>query len=146
MVRFVMLATALAVAPLAAQTPAPPAQIPSITLPPELDRVLRDYERGWQARDAKALAALFVPDGFVMQSGKLPARGTAQIEATYQGAGGPLALRAMAYAVSDTAGYIIGAYAGKVGDPDSGKFILALRRSRGGPWRIAADMDNSNRR
>jgi hypothetical protein len=55
--------------PLAAagQTPAAPsAPPPSITLPPELDRVLRDYERGWQARDAQALAGLFVPDGFVL--------------------------------------------------------------------------------
>jgi hypothetical protein len=36
---------------------APP--LPSVTLPPELDRVLRDYEREWQARSAPALAALF---------------------------------------------------------------------------------------
>ena len=32
--------------------------LPTIELPSELDRVLRDYERGWQARDAEALTAL----------------------------------------------------------------------------------------
>lgn len=35
-------------------------QLPSIELPPELDRVLRDYEAGWQGGDAQGLAALFL--------------------------------------------------------------------------------------
>mgnify|MGYP006148377467 CR=1 FL=1 len=39
----------------------PPARLPSVTLPPELDRVLRDYERNWAAGDEAALAALFDP-------------------------------------------------------------------------------------
>jgi len=119
--------------------------LPSVTLPPELDRVLRDYERQWQARDAAALAALFLPDGFVLQSGRPPVRGRAAIAEAYRGSGGPLVLRALAYAVADTVGYIIGGYAAASGQEDGGKFILALRRERDGPWRIAADMDNSNR-
>jgi hypothetical protein len=28
---------------------------------------------------------------------------------------------------------------------DDGKFILLVRRAPGGPWKIAADMDNGNR-
>ena len=78
-------------APIFAQAPAATATapLPSITLPPALDRVLRDYERAWRAR-------------------------------------------------------IIGAYARESGEPDIGKFVLALRRTSGGPWRIAADMDNGN--
>jgi len=54
-------------APAAAQQPdtPPPPTLPSITLPAELDRVLRDYERAWKASDAAALAALFTADGFV---------------------------------------------------------------------------------
>jgi hypothetical protein len=43
-------------------------------------------------------------------------------------------------------GYIIGGFGGEVGGPDSGKFILALKRGDDGRWLIAADMDNSNRR
>ena len=126
-----------------AQQPAA-APLPSVTLPPELDRVLRDYEREWQARSADGLAALFAEDGFVLQSGRAPVRGRVGIADAYRGAGGPLALRALAFAVADTVGYIIGAYGPEAGSPDIGKFILALRREPGGPWRITADMDNGN--
>src|SRR5262249_41694312 len=119
---------------------------PSVALPRALDRVLRDYERAWQAKDAKALAALFARNGFVLQNGQPPVRGRAEVERAYTGAGGPLALRALAYATADTVGWIIGAYARQPGDPDDGKFVLALRRARGGKWEIAADMDNGNGR
>ena len=120
--------------------------LPSVSLPPGLDRVLRDYERHWQARNPEALADQFVADGFVLQAGRLPVRGRAAIIEAYRGSGGPLALRALAYATADTVGYIIGAYASTKGGEDIGKFILAIRREPGGPWRIAADMDNGNRR
>src|SRR6185295_2049761 len=36
----------------------------SVALPPELARVLTDYEAGWKAGDAAALASLFAEDGF----------------------------------------------------------------------------------
>ncbi|HEU4559143.1 MAG TPA: nuclear transport factor 2 family protein [Longimicrobium sp.] len=121
-------------------------QLPSVQLPPELDRVLRDYERAWQARDPAALAALFTDDGFVLSNGRPPVRGRAAVQQAYAGQGGPLALRALAYAAGDSVGYIIGGYAGSAGDADDGKFILAIRRAPGGPWRIAADIDNPNRR
>ena len=118
--------------------------LPSVTLPPELDRVLRDYEREWQARSAAGLAALFVEDGFVLQAGKPPVRGRAAIMEAYRSAGGPLVLRGLAFSVDGTAGHIIGAYSYGAGAADVGKFILLLRREPGGPWRIVADMDNGN--
>jgi ketosteroid isomerase-like protein len=120
----------------------PQSQQPSVSLPAELDRVLRDYERHWQNRNADSLATLFASDGFVLQMGQEPVRGRAAIAAAYRGAGGPLSLRALAFATADTVGYIIGAFAVQQAGPDVGKFILALKRERGGPWRIAADMDN----
>lgn len=139
---------ALAPASAAAQepnTPRPPT-LPSITLPAELDRVLRDYERAWKAGDEAALAALFTEDGFV-PTGRGWVRGHEAIRATYANSGGGLQLRALAFAVQDTIGYIVGAYG--YGDsapaPDRGKFVLALRRARGGPWLIAADLDQSSR-
>jgi ketosteroid isomerase-like protein len=135
-------------APTFAQAPAATATatapLPSITLPPALDRVLRDYERAWRARNADSLAALFTQDGFTLSSSQPMRRGRAAIRDGYANSGGPLALRAVAYAADDTVGYIIGAYARESGDPDIGKFVLALRRASGGPWRIAADMDNGN--
>ena len=144
---YAMALCALAPGAALAQTdrPAPP-PMPSVTLPPELDRVLRDYEKQWQARSAPGLAALFVEDGFVLQGGKLPVRGRAAIEEAYRTGGGPLALRAFAWATADSLGYIIGGYAGQPDTPDSGKFILLLRKSRNGTWHIVADMDNTNRR
>ena len=129
-----------------APTPAPAAVLPSVALPPELDRVLRDYERDWQARDAAALAAQFTDDGFVLANGRPPVRGRAAVREAYAGAGGALSLRALGYATADTVGYIVGAFASRAGAADEGKFVLALRRAPGGPWRIAADIDNPNRR
>lgn len=131
-----------------AQTPAPSAPLPSVALPPELDRVLRDYERAWQASDPAAVAALFTTDGFVLSNGKPAVRGRDAIRSVYQGAGGQLRLRAFAYAVQDTVGYVIGGYRYGADSSalDSGKFILALRRASGGQWLIAGDIDNSNRR
>lgn len=137
-------------APAAAQEPStpPPPTLPSITLPAELDRVLRDYERAWKAGDEAALAALFTADGFV-PSGRGWVRGRDAIRANYANSSGGLQLRALAFAVQDTVGYIVGAYGyGDVAPtPDRGKFVLALRRARGGggPWLIAADIDQSNR-
>jgi ketosteroid isomerase-like protein len=123
-----------------------PAGEPSVTLPPELARVLTDYEAAWSQRDAAALARLFAEDGFVLPGGAMPVRGRAAIEKHYTGKGGPLALRAFAYATEGAVGYILGGYAGKPGDPDDGKFTLTLRKGSDGRWLIMSDMDNSNRR
>jgi ketosteroid isomerase-like protein len=137
-------------APLLAQSPPSPAAaaaapLPSVALPPTLDRVLRDYERAWRAGDAAALAALFAEDGFVLQGGRAPVRGRAAIQAAYAGqGGGPLRLRALASAVADTVGYIVGAYGYGDGPGDQGKFTLTLRRAPGGAWLIFSDMDNSS--
>jgi uncharacterized protein (TIGR02246 family) len=125
----------------------PPARMPSVTLPAELDRVLRDYERLWKASDAAALAALFTDDGFALSNGKPPVRGRDGIQGAYSRvAGGDLRLRALGHATADTVGYIVGAYAFGSDTTDVGKFVLALRRPRGGAWLIAADIDNSIRR
>ncbi|UNK42529.1 nuclear transport factor 2 family protein [Luteimonas sp. S4-F44] len=117
-----------------------------VALPPELARVLRDYERAWRAGDAVALAALFAEDGFVLQSNRPPVRGRAAIQAAYAGqGGGPLRLRAFAFAAEDTIAYIVDAYGYGDAPSDAGKFTLTLRREEAGaPWRIASDMDNSN--
>ena len=122
-----------------------PAPMPSVALPPALDRVLRDYEREWGAGNAAALAGLFTEDGFILQNGKLPVRGRAAIQAAYSGIrGSPLRLRALAFATADSVGYIIGGYRYGEAPGDVGKFTLTLRRGRDGRWLIASDMDNGN--
>jgi ketosteroid isomerase-like protein len=148
----ILTSIASSAAALAAEPPMTPSsqqasaeRLPSVTLPPELARVLTDYEAAWSAKDAAALARLFAEDGFVLAGGRPPVKGRAAIEAYYAGHGGPLALRALAFGEQGTIGYIIGGYAGKAGDPDDGKFTLTLRKGAGGRWLIASDMDNGNR-
>lgn len=120
-------------------------ELPNVALPPELDRVIRDYERAWRAGDAVALASLFAEDGFVLQSNRPPIRGRAAIQAAYDGqGGGPLRLRAFAFAPGDTIAYIIGGYGYGNKPGDTGKFTLTLRRAPGEPWLIYSDMDNLN--
>ena len=138
----VMIATAVS----AQQTkPAPPPAQPSIELPAELDRVLRDYEKAWRGKDPVALAALFTEDGFVLSNGAPAVRGRDAIRAAYAQAGGPLFLRAFAYSTDGATGYIIGGFRGEESGADGGKFVLAIRKSAEGKWLIAADMDNTNR-
>lgn len=128
-----------------AQSPPQVERLPSVELPPTLDRVLRDYERAWSGGDAAALAALFTEDGFVLQSNRTPIRGRAAIEALYRGqAGGDLRLRALAFATADSVGYIIGAYGYGEVPADRGKFTLTLRRGPDQRWLIASDMDNGS--
>jgi ketosteroid isomerase-like protein len=119
--------------------------LPSVTLPPALDRVLRDYEKAWTAKDAAALAGLFAEDGFVLSSGSPMVRGRADIEKHYQGAGGPLYLRAVSFVTKGDLGQIIGGFTHQAGAADSGKFTLTLRRVKG-RWLIFSDMDNGNSR
>ncbi len=145
-----LIAFAVASGPARAQeTRAPEGTIdtlPSIAMPAELDRVLRDYERAWRAGDVRALVALFTTDGFVLQPGRPPVRGQTALAEAYRGQpGGPLRLRPLAFATADSVGYIIGAY-GYGDDPnDQGKFTLTLRRGSDGRWLIASDMDNGSR-
>jgi ketosteroid isomerase-like protein len=131
-----------------AQTPPPVAlnatQLPTVVLPPELARVLTDYEEAWRAHDAAALAILFTEDGFVLSNGALPVRGRPQIAKAYANAGGDLVLRAFAFATKGSLGYIVGGFSRKEGQPDVGKFTLTLRRGGDGRWFIVSDMDNGN--
>ena len=121
-------------------------ELPSVTLPAPLARVLREYETAWQRKDARALAALFAEDGFVLSNGVPAVRGRAAIEEHYEGQGGPLSLRAFAYAVEESTGYVIGGFARREGEPDIGKFTLTLRKGSSGRWVIVSDMDNGNSR
>jgi uncharacterized protein (TIGR02246 family) len=152
MTRFaiVALAALIATSAAAAQAPTQAAvpRLPSVTLPTELDRVLRDYERLWKAGDGAGLAALFTEDGFIARPGGW-IRGRDAIREAYQAmASGDLQLRALGYAAGDTVGYIVGAYAygPTAATQDNGKFVLALRRRPGARWLIASDLDAAIRR
>jgi ketosteroid isomerase-like protein len=142
----IALLTVAAATTAAAQQAPPPGDEPSVELPADLARVLRDYETAWAARDAAALARLFADDGWVLPNGSTPVRGREAIETFYKGHGGPLALRALGYGAEGSVGYIIGGYAGTRGAADVGKFTLTLRKGADGRWLIVSDMDSQNRR
>lgn len=143
---FLVVCALLASASLALAQEAAPKPVPSVTLPPELARVLTDYEAAWRRGDAAALARLFDEEGFVLSNGAPPVRGRAAIQARYQGSGGPLFLRAFAYATEGRVGYIVGGFTHREGEPDDGKYTLTLRRAADGRWLIASDMDNGSTR
>lgn len=141
----ILLAAALLLAAPAVQAQQPDTiPIATANMPPELVRVLRDYETAWRTGQARDLAQLFHADGFALPSGVPPVHGRPDIEAHYPSTSGDLQLRGLAFATADTVGYIVGVFRYADG-PESGKFLLALRRARAAdPWLIAADMDNSN--
>ena len=142
-----LIAIFLSTAPVArAQTEAVVVMEPTLDLAPPLARVLADYESAWSRRDAQALAALFADDGFVLPNGHPPVRGRDAIARYYEGHGGPLALRAIAFAEEGAVGFILGGYAAQKGAPDDGKFTLTLRKNRDGRWLIFSDMDSANAR
>lgn len=143
-----LLLLALTAPPASAQAAGePPPRLPSVELPPELDRVLRDYERAWSSGDAEALARLFTDEGFVSGDGGW-IRGRRRIRERYANAGGALRLRALDYANDGDVGFIVGAYGyAEMADQfDGGRFVLALRRGADGQWLIVADLDASNAR
>ena len=115
-------------------------------LPPALARVLTDYEKAWRAKDAKALAQLFVEGRVVVPNACPPANSRAEVEKCYSGSGGDLSLRALAHGMDGSLGYIIGEFAQKEGAPPSGKFVLTLWKDSDGRWLILADMDRGYRR
>ena len=137
-----LLGAAVAARIVPAEEPAPP----SVTLPPELARVLTDYEAAWRAHDPAALSRLFAEDGFALSPNSPPARGRAAIEKHYARAGGELSLRAYAYATEGRLGYIVGGFSHRPDEPAGGKFTLTLVRGEGGRWLIFSDMDNGNER
>lgn len=123
-----------------------PDPLPSVELLPELDRVLRDYERHWRAGKVDALVGLFTDDGFAARRGGW-IRGQEALREGLDGTSSDLRLRAVAYAVDGDIGYIIGnyGYGDQPGIPDRGMFVLALRRGADGRWLIAADLDGAIR-
>jgi ketosteroid isomerase-like protein len=115
---------------------------PSVQLPDDLARVLRDYERHWSAGSANELAALFVERGLIVRQGSW-IRGREAIAQAYQNASGPIQLRAIEYATDGDVGYIVGAYGYGQDRPmeDRGMFVLTLRRESSGRWLIVSDLD-----
>ena len=115
----------------------------AIDLPADLQEVLDNYSKYWEAKDASQLAALFTEDGQILRPGHTRTTGRSEIEEAYKNSGGPLYLRAYDYQIQGTLAYIIGGYASSSDTKDVGKFTLILKQEDG-KWMIHSDMDNHN--
>jgi ketosteroid isomerase-like protein len=147
LVYVLLTATGQSPSPQTVAPPPAPLPVPSVSLPAELDRVLRDYESAWTRGDAKGLAALFAEDGFVLPMGNTPVRGREAIRSFYAtSSGSPLSLRAIAFSTEGSTGFILGCFSPQASGPDAGKFTLTLRKDPAGRWLIFSDMDNPSRR
>lgn len=110
----------------------------------ETDAVLSRYTDAYNRHDAVALAALYAQDGVLLPPGRALVRGRRAIEEFWKkhmGAG--LALKILERSVGTDIGYLVGNYSFP-GEPDSGKFLVCLKRGKTGGWQIGADMWNSN--
>lgn len=117
-------------------------RLPPVTLPADVDRVLKDFARHWHARDEAAFAELFTENG-VMQYGDAWRRGRAAIRiAQLDSKGADLKLWAQQFEVHDSVAYIIGSYGHRTRADlaDLGRLHWTLRKERDGVWRIAASM------
>ncbi len=113
--------------------------LPSVELPSEVDRVIRDWERATRSADAPALAALFTEDGLMSQpTGWIRGR-----EAIRSAAGdfGPADLRVRPHqaAVEDSVATVTGSLSdASLSTPrDVARVTFTLRR-RNGSWLIAS--------
>jgi predicted TIM-barrel fold metal-dependent hydrolase len=117
-------------------------RLPPVELPPALDRVMKDFERHWHARDEAAFASLFTETG-IMQFGDAWRRGRAAIRVSQlDSKGADIRLWAQQFEMNDSLAYIIGSYGHRtVADlADLGRLHWTLRKERDGVWRIAASM------
>ena len=145
--RILALAAALAAAlasPVHAQPGATaPLPTPEIALPPEIDRVLRDYERAWAAGDEAGIAALFTEDGYVGTFwGWAVGRDT--VRAIHRFAMEQIRVRAHAFEAGENVGYVIASFRFEESGRDTGKIVFLLRRAPDGRWMIAGTLDGAN--
>jgi predicted TIM-barrel fold metal-dependent hydrolase len=115
-------------------------RLPVVSLPADLDSVLRSFERNWQAPDNKtALAAQFTASGLFQYADDW-IRGPTAIRMMLVGRGGPLRLRAQEFGTEGRAAHVSGMY-GFYRDTawiDQGRFLFALHREVKIAWLIEA--------
>jgi predicted TIM-barrel fold metal-dependent hydrolase len=116
--------------------------LPTIELPEDLARLLRDREKGWN--DKAALARLFTEDSLVLDSRESSwLRGRDEVTEFLAGNfAKPHRVTPFAYSVEGSAGYIAG-YFTRIRDDGStryfGHVLMSLKKGADGLWRIAAE-------
>jgi predicted TIM-barrel fold metal-dependent hydrolase len=116
--------------------------LPTIELPEDLARLLREREKGWN--DKSALAPLFTEDSLVFD--RRESRWIRGRDAVAEYLAGnfakPHRVTPVAYAVEGSAGYIAGYFTRPLEDGSIryfGQVLLSLQKGADGMWRIAAE-------
>jgi len=137
-----------------ASSPASAASSPAVT---EIDRTRDEYAASWKAGDTARISGLYTDDAIVMYPDQPPVVGRAAISEYFKGfftefEALDFQLASSEIVVAGDFAYDRGTYRWKAkpkkgGPPvdDDGKYLVILRRESDGRWRVARDMDNSDR-
>jgi predicted TIM-barrel fold metal-dependent hydrolase len=109
-----------------------------VTLAPEIDGVIREWERATKVADDSSLAALFTADGLLGQpTGWVRGRAAIRAAAGNQGPA-DLRVRAHAFSIADSVATVTGSLADQTSTAirDVAKVTFTLRRDRGGRWLV----------
>jgi predicted TIM-barrel fold metal-dependent hydrolase len=115
-------------------------RLPIVSLPTDIEDVVRSFERNWRAGDNKTALAEQFTDSGLFQYADDWLRGRPAIRMMLLGSGGPLRLRPQTFGTEGNAAHVGGMY-GFYRDTawvDQGRFLFVLHRDRERPWRIAA--------
>ncbi len=116
--------------------------LPTIELPQELERLLREREKGWN--DKTALARLFTEDSMVLDTHESRwVRGRDGVTEYLAGAfAKPHRVTPVGYAIKGTAAHIAGYFTRPLEDGSTryfGHVLLSLQKGADNVWRIAAE-------
>jgi uncharacterized protein (TIGR02246 family) len=123
----------------------------------EIDKTRNEYVESWKAGDVERITSLYTHDGVVMYPDQPPVIGRAAIAEYFKGFYAEFdaldfQLASSEIVVAGDWAYDRGTYRWKAkpkkgGAPmdDDGKYLVILRREADGRWRVARDMDNSDR-
>jgi uncharacterized protein (TIGR02246 family) len=145
----------------ACQPPAPPVHTDEAATETEarqaIDSFRVRYAATWRAADAAALARLYTTDALLLYPGQPALRGQPAIQTYFEGFFAEFlqqdfALMSEEIQVTDHWAFDRGTVhwqaVPRAGGPpviDDGKYLVILERQPDGSWRLARDMDNSDR-
>jgi uncharacterized protein (TIGR02246 family) len=111
-------------------------------------KVMESYAAAYRDNDPDALAALYADGAVLLPPGHEMVKGRDSVRAFWsRGMEAGFEMATVSIEVSGDAGYVVGRYYVPPDDQDdaeTGKYIIALRRERGGIWRITADIWNAD--
>jgi len=109
-----------------------------------IEKTLRAYEDAYNRRDAKALTAVYTPDGLLLPQGRAAVKGASALEAFWtKSMGRDLKLDLSGFEASGDVGWAAGAWSlGPSEARASGHFMVGLKKGGDGTWRMSADTFN----